>query len=85
MMNTYLQEGDEPYLGWVPWFPIYDMLRTQCLGPMDEGFCVRHAVAGVHANLMKSLIPERKTQRGKDEPFPPTPLEIDLELHYRNS
>ena len=85
-MNTCLQEGDEPYLGRVPWFLIYDMLRTQCLSPMDEGFYIRHAVAGVHANLIKSLILERKKHKqAKNEPFPPTPLEIDLELHYRNS
>jgi hypothetical protein len=64
-MKTYLQEGDEPYAGRVSWFLIYDMLRTQCLSPMDEGFDIRHAVAGVHANLMKSLILERKTQRGE--------------------
>ena len=28
-MNTFLQEGDEPYLGRVPWFLSYDMLRVR--------------------------------------------------------
>jgi hypothetical protein len=50
-------------------------------------FYLRHADCGCshHHENSQSISKEYKHNQVKNEPFPPTPLEINLELHFGNS